>query len=462
MLREFGKPPVVNGESPGQKEALRKLGYELFRLRTEKPSLRQLIRKFIRIGEQQVSNTLWFLHSSASFEDYEPVWLFLFGFDDQELLGKRRDFQRKLKAVDGQLAGFKGVSKNSLRQMVAVIDRDLAQKQRQLGQFEVGPAVRSELSTLSGVREEITSLGLSMSRLQLRIQNSERTVRALKEASTNIDTARLEELYRAAKSELPQLARKFSELQSFHNAMVESKVRFVQQGIERARAQLEEREAALSAAAGRESALLKVISDKGVLADLNKIHMEVNRLHESRGEKMGLLSRIEELEKELEDTRKVLDEAEAAIAASQHAVDKRLEIFNAAFSDYSRRLYGEEYVVYYDAREVKGRKRYEFKISNVAGNEGTGKKRAQIAAFDLAYMKLQSDLRSDTVRFTLHDQVETVSVNQLQTLFELAESVEGQFLVCVLADKLASVDDALVKRAAVLRLSQEDKFFRLP
>nr|WP_225936943.1 DUF2326 domain-containing protein [Myxococcus sp. RHSTA-1-4] len=177
---------------------------------------------------------------------------------------------------------------------------------------------------------------------------------------------------------------------------------------------------------------------------------------------MGLLSRIEELEKELEDTRKVLDEAEAAIAASQHAVDKRLEIFNAAFSDYSRRLYGEEYVVYYDAREVKGRKRYEFKISNVAGNEGTGKKRAQIAAFDLAYMKLQSDLRSDTVRFTLHDQVETVSVNQLQTLFELAESVEGQFLVCVLADKLASVDDALVKRAAVLRLSQEDKFFRLP
>ncbi|NVJ04935.1 DUF2326 domain-containing protein [Myxococcus sp. AM001] len=461
VSREFGKPPVVNGESLGQKEALRKLGYELFRLRAEKPSLRQLIRKFIRVGGQQVSNTLWFLHSSASFEDYEPVWLFLFGFNDQELLVRRRDFQRKLKTVDGQLAGFKGVSKNSLRQMVAVVDRDLAQRQGQLGRYEVAPAIRDELTGLNGVREEITSLGLNISRLQLRIQNSERTERALREASTNIDTSRLVELYRSAKSELPQLARRFSELQDFHNSMIESKARFVRQGIERARAQLEAQEAALSAAANKESVLLMSMSNKGALTDLNKIHMEINRLHESRGEKMGLLTRIEELERDVEDARKVLDEAEAAIEASQHAVNKRLEVFNAAFSDYSRRLYGEEYVVYYDAREVRGRKRYEFKISNVAGNEGTGKKRAQIAAFDLAYMKLQSELRSETVRFTLHDQVETVSVNQLQTLFELAEGIEGQFLVCVLADKLASVEGELVEKATVLRLSQDDKFFRL-
>lgn len=462
VLREFGAPPVVNGERLGQKEALRKLGYELFRLRNEKPSLRQVIRKFIRVGEQQVSNTLWFLHSSAPLEDYEPVWLFLFGFDDQELLVRRRELQRKLKAVDGQLAGFKGVSKSSLRQMVAVVDRDLVQKQKQLGQFEVGAAVRNELSGLNNVREDISSLGLHISRLQFRIQNSERTVRALREASTNIDTSRLAELYRSARSELPWLARKFSELQDFHNAMIESKARFVQQGIERARAQLKVQEAALSSATAKESVLLKSMADKGALADLNKLHMEVNRLHESRGEKMGLLTRIEELEKDIEGVRAALDEVETAVVASQDVVDRRLEIFNAAFSDYSRRLYGEEYVVHCDAREVRGRRRYEFMISNIAGNEGTGKKRAQIAAFDLAYLKLQSSLQSETVRFTLHDQVETVAVNQLQTLFELAEGIEGQFLVCVLADKLASVDGALVETATVLRLSQSDRFFRLP
>lgn len=452
----------INGEDFSEQAFLERIGRELFRLRGKKPSVRQLLNKFIRIGEHQAANTLRFLHPTTSSAEYEPVWLFLFGFDEQELFQRRRDLQSRLKSVGAQLAGFKGVSKSALRQTIAVVDRDLQRKQEQISRFDVGPAVKTEIDQLSGLREKITNISLRVSHLQVQVRSSERTIKSLHAAATNIDTSRLEELYSAANRELPDLSRKFSELQEFHNAMVKNKVAFVQENLDKTRKQLTEAEALLASLTKEESGYLKSISDRGSLADLNKVHAEINQLHENRGEKTGLLSRMEKLEEEKQEASVALQQADLAVRAGQQTIDQRLLQFNRSFSEYSRRLYGEEYILYCDFRSVSGVNVVEFKINNVSGNEGTGKKRAQVAAFDLAYLQVQSELNASTVRFTLHDRLESVSSNQLQTLFDIAENIDGQYLVCVLADKLASVDPTLVRNATVLRLSQEDKFFRLP
>ncbi|GEN12317.1 Uncharacterized protein YydD, contains DUF2326 domain [Myxococcus fulvus] len=461
IARPFGEPPIVNGEVLSAKAANEKLGYELFRLNEQKPSFRQLIKKFIRADAQQISNTLKFLHPTTSTEDYEPAWLFLFGFDDQKLLQNRRDLQRKIKETSNQLSGFKGVSTNSLRQMVAVIDRDLAEKQKQLASFEVGPAVRDEIDQLGHLRESITELGLQVAHLQLQLNGSERTIQSLKAAATNIDTGRLEELYKAADRELPRLAHRFSELQDFHNSMISNKVQFIQGSVDRLRSQLRAKGSELESLGEKETQLLRSISALGAFADLGKVHSEINQLRESRGEKTGIISRVEFLQKTEAELSALLSEINDQVIRNQQVVDKRIEHFNKYFSEYSQSLYGEKYVLYYDSRKVKGLRRFEFKIANATGNEGTGKKRAQIAAFDLAYLKMQSELRAETARFTLHDRLETISGNQLQTLFEVADQIDGQFLVCVLADKLTLVDPGLIERATVLKLSQSDKFFRI-
>ena len=244
--------------------------------------------------------------------------------------------------------------------------------------------------------------------------------------------------------------------------MIENKVQFVQQSIGRVRSQLQAREAELASLTNQESELLQSVSALGTFTDLNKIHAEISKLRENRGEKVGLVSRIEEIEQRESEVRESLTVANESIVSNQRGVDKRVEQFNRAFSEYSNNLYGDKYILYYDSREVNGTKRFEFKIANATGNEGTGKKRAQIAAFDLAYLKTQSELHAETVRFTLHDRLETISKNQLQTLFEIAEEIDGQFLVCVLADKLVSLDSALIDKATILKLSQSDKFFRIP
>ena len=59
--------------------------------------------------------------------------------------------------------------------------------------------------------------------------------------------------------------------------------------------------------------------------------------------------------------------------------------FNIIFKSYSEKLYNEKYLFYYDSewRQKGGRP---FSIGNLLGNMGTGKQRALIIAFDLAYL----------------------------------------------------------------------------
>lgn len=95
-------------------------------------------------------------------------------------------------------------------------------------------------------------------------------------------------------------------------------------------------------------------------------------------------------------------------------------------------------------------------------NIGTGKKKAHISAFDLAYLQYTEEKSIDVPYFVLHDQLETVFENQIDTLFELANSRKGQFVVAVLSDKLHLIDKEKISNNCIIKLSQNDKLFKLP
>jgi hypothetical protein len=99
------------------------------------------------------------------------------------------------------------------------------------------------------------------------------------------------------------------------------------------------------------------------------------------------------------------------------------------------------------------------RIRNTEGNEGSGAKKAQIAVFDLAFLKFQEKLRAKSVRFTLHDELELIHGNQLGTLFELADEIDGQFVVPLLSDRVTAASFPAADDCTILRLSSDDKFF---
>ena len=59
----------------------------------------------------------------------------------------------------------------------------------------------------------------------------------------------------------------------------------------------------------------------------------------------------------------------------------------------------------------------------------------------------------------MHDQLETIHDNQLNTIVEVANSVNGQYIVPILRDKIPSNID--ISKFEVLSLSQDDKLFKI-
>ena len=59
-----------------------KLSELIFKNKASKPSLRQLVPKFIRSDASKMSNTIMYLHKSTSPREYEPIFCFYLDFQN--------------------------------------------------------------------------------------------------------------------------------------------------------------------------------------------------------------------------------------------------------------------------------------------------------------------------------------------------------------------------------------------
>jgi hypothetical protein len=121
----------------------------------------------------------------------------------------------------------------------------------------------------------------------------------------------------------------------------------------------------------------------------------------------------------------------------------------------SETLYDENYIL----TPLQKDSGYDLIVTNIEGNPSTGKKKGQIAAFDFAYIQFADDLDINCLHFILHDQLENIHDNQLSTLIDVANGINGQYIVPILRDKIPeNIDISQYER---LVLSQEDKLFKL-
>lgn len=464
IVRSFDGHLSIDGEVLPKIGAFKeRLGRELFGLKGKKPSFRELISKFVRISPYQISNTVFYLHAATSREEYETIYLYLFGFRDQSLLDRRKTLLSQLKKQKKRQVALTSLfSRPALRQILTVLERDIAALRLKIESFQVSGAVMNEISSLENVRADIARLSTELSQSSLRLHINRDAISRLMQTTSEIDVPTIETLYRQASIELPNLAKKFSDVLTFHNKMIVNKIRFIQQTMEQVQQKVTDLKTHLTKLLDEERVLLMRLSKKGALIDLQKLHRELEELTAQKASKEALSTELDQVSKTLEKTKVDLDGVNTAVLAHQNDLEKRISEFNLIFSDFSNRLYGEEYVLSFDLLEDKGPRLFDIKIVNTRANEGTGKKRAQISAFDLAYLEFLARQHAKFVRFTLHDRVEDVAINQLKTLFDIADGIEGQYVVAVLRDKVESLGAEWLDGRTILNLSQGDKFFRLP
>ncbi|WP_145587381.1 DUF2326 domain-containing protein [Yersinia aldovae] len=438
------------------------LKLNLFLSSSVKPSFRQIMTRFIRTSTEKMSNALKTV-PMASNSDYETLNLFLFGFDDASILSAKQKIGKELKKLEKELDFIAKIrSKNSLEQSLSVIERDINEQEKNIDNYNLGDSYESQMNELNIIKTEVSQLSLELSSLEMKRSLNNKAIEDLLKQQDSTNPDELKKLYDEATDRVGQLNKTFEDALNFHNQMIIKKVEFIKSQMYSLLSKIEYSKNALRSWLDKESSILRDLARLGSLSDLQIIQKEINKLYERKGSFESSLDQIKEYEEKIVSTKLRLDDVSSKINAQLDKFNNKLAIFNKYFSEYTKLLYEEEYILSYD--ENKGT--YVFTIEPLGtvktrGNQGDGKKKAQVSALDLAYLSTQEELQSKTMRFVAHDGIEAIHANQIKILFDIASSINGQYILAILKDKLSSVDDIFIEKNQVLELSQDDKFFKI-
>ena len=142
-------------------------------------------------------------------------------------------------------------------------------------------------------------------------------------------------------------------------------------------------------------------------------------------------------------------------------IDDNLQRLNKILKRISLELYGEQYKLVRREVDDKGKPLVflQFELLGVTTNPGTGEKKGQITAFDLAYIEYAEEMDIPHLNFILHDQIENIDGRQIVTILEkLVPTINCQYVAPILRDKVPSGID--LARYTIIELSKDDKLFK--
>lgn len=446
----------INGDAYSNKEFPRKLKELIFNSTQDKPTVRQIVSKNIRDEKNKLKNTLRVLHPTTNNAEYEALYLFWLGIDldtsgrKQKLLADKKieeDLQKRLR---------KDSNLSQIEQSLLVVQRTIDDLTGLKKSFNINKSFEDDLALLNRLKSDVNRLSTGISRLEMRKELIVESKTDLEKELSVIDTQQIKQLYEDAKTLVPQIQKTFEETLTFHNKMISEKIRFITQELPALERELSSKSRKMNELLVKEKELTGKLIKKGAIEELDQIISDLNNAHERKGnleEKKRLWENsIEQLEK----IKQELDVINQSIGNKDELIKQRIAEFNKYFSTLSNRLYGEQFVLSSDENE----KGYELIISSISGNLGTGKKKGQIAAFDLAYIQFADAMDINCLHFILNDQIETVHTNQIDSLLtEIVSEINCQYVLPVLRDKLPPTVE--VSQFEILSLSQEDKLFRV-
>lgn len=434
----------------------------VFGLTTDKPSLRNVSHKFIRNTNDKMQKTLNFLHGNTAPDVYDLLYLFLFGFNGLPLIKKKGEFNKEIKKQKAYLAAYRNPNRETvLAKMIKPLKKEIAEAERNIKNFDFKDSHDESLKKLSEIQKMISDYSLSYASLNMRVRNIEESILSLKNNITQLVENDLMEIYSSAGVYFNgELKRSYEEMVLFHNDVIKNKINFLESELLKKKEEIESINEKINGFHEQESSLFRTIKEPETLKSINQLFNKLTELRENLASIESNLTRINDtnaLIKSLEDSReKLLLEIELAV----QGLEKNIEVFNEFFGDLTKEIYGERYIFDLSFDVDKGR--CNFDISCVTPNSNGGKKKGEITAFDLAYIKFVDKVKLKRATFVIHDSIEDVDVNQIRDIFFEANNINGQYIVSILSDKFSEDTDLkMMMNNSILELSSTNKFFKV-
>lgn len=456
FLARNKKIQEVNGDNIiNDKDFDRRLKTEIFKSDVDKPTFRQIISKNIRDEKNKMTNIVKVLNSFASTEVYEALYLFWLGIstdshNQKEKLSldkkKEEGFQKRLKK-EGELS--------LIEQQLTLINVKIEELNKRKNSFNLNENYGTDLENLNETKFKLNRSATELSRLEIRKDLIIESKEDLEKEYTQIDTSQIKALYEKAKSLIGKVHVSFEDTVKFHNDLISEKLEYISKELPEIEQNIKKIKSEITALRREENILTVLLNKSPVADDFEKVVLELNKQFERKGnleeQKRLWLYSIEKLTQIDSDLKLIND----GIVSKDDQIQNRITEFNKYFSVMSNMLYGETYLL----SSQKNEKGYELIVTNLEGNPSTGKKKGQIAAFDFAYIEFAEKLDIECLHFIMHDQLETIHDNQLNTIVEVANSINGQYIVPILRDKIPSNID--ITDLEVLSLSMDDKLFKI-
>lgn len=431
----------------------------LFNLSEPKPTFRQLLPKFVRVKNTAEDKMINYL-TMTTHDDYDAIYCFLFQIyaenlisEKNELAGRIAECQKTIQALEKS----KSIASLSiLKQSFEIIDADLTELNEKRQQLSYMDSYRDELDTKRKLTVRINDLQEKMQLLDFEIDAINKSIENLSKEKRDIDFAALKVIYMEAQSYMPDLQKSFEEMVNFHNSMIQNRIDFIKKQLYAKQELLAQHSRQLSKILREKEKITIEVLDEGLLDELNMLNRKIEDLSFKKGEIQQSIRLLEEQEQIRQNLNIKLADIEKQMSGEK--AEDKVRIFNQIFSDYCQRLYGEKYLFAYN-ENWKEEKKFPVSIASLGGNVGTGKKKAVIVAYDLAYMQYSIELGVNVPQFVIHDKMENTHIHQLKTIFDICREIDGQYIIPILRERIDKVEQQFVDEAKILELSSTDKFF---
>lgn len=451
----------INGEDISKIDFENRLGEVIFpSIKVEKPTFRQIIAHNVRYEDIRLNNTLDILNSFTKLEEYETLYLFLFGCDYDE--GSRRE--ELLANIKSEFNYMKRLekhgTKNSYKVALQDIDREIAKLEQKKSSLNINPQLDQDLVELTSVKEELNSISSAITSLRIRRDVIQESINDFNQQRFDVDMVQLQLVYKQAAALIPTIQHTFEEMVSYHNKMLANRARFIEEEIPALDEKMAQLQASFASLREKERYLTEKVTASDTFEELEKVINALNEQYTRKGEYGAILSQIESVEEAMNKFNEDLKNIDDGLFSTdfKSKVDEQLSKFNDIFSEISDELYDERYSVKEDViRNAKGQSVYKFSI--IGTNLSSGKKQGEISCFDIAYTLFADQESIPCLHFILNDKKELMHDNQLVKLAEIANRENIQFVASILEDKLPAElrDDNYY----VVKLSQNDKLFRI-
>lgn len=432
----------------------------IFDLKESRPTFRQLIPKFVRVENTAEERMIKFLPIMTGSNVYDTIYCFLFQIYSDELLSKKEEITERLfecqKTIQ-TLEKSKSISSLSvLKQSLEIINSDLKDLYDKRNKLSYMDEYREELDSKRKLTLRINDLQEKMELVDFEISNIENSIVTLSKEKSEINIQILQAIYQEAKSYIPKLQKNFEDMISFHNSMIQNRIDFIQKQLNVKKELLEQYSSQLAIILEQKEKITIEALDEGLLDELNMLNRKIEDLSLKKGEIKQSIQLLEEQEAVRQGLNKELMDIQNQM--ENDGIDEKIKKFNQFFSDYCDKLYGEKYLLAYN-ENWKEEKKFPVSIASLGGKVGTGKKKAVIVAFDLAYMQYSIHMGIKVPQFVIHDKMENTHINQIKTIFEICEGIDGQYIIPILRERIDKIDQKYIEKAKVLELSTNNKFF---